>query len=239
MNDIVHSENSHYEWSQIDFRRFHIVNRCYIIIITLFFLQRTFYFTVRRCRFCLPPLNVDSSSRRKCLVAQRNGAHRNNITNQSGVTRCTDRSWLSILRDTVDSPRWLETRASVLFFSFEKLREAVSSPIGIRGCISFISLVLLLIFAKGRVSHTMSHSSYCSHFDGRPARIPACGFYYTIRNNINIQFSSREALHIVTLWDRWDTFAAPRKDGSPELSSRDIFVKPLAIPCKRHKWPFS
>lgn len=70
--------------------------------------------------------------------------------------------------------------------------------------LSSISIITNILLRGGRVSHTQthttSHCSYRSHFDGRPARIPACGFHYTIRNNINIQFSSREVLHIFTLW---------------------------------------
>jgi len=54
-------------------------------------------------------------------ISQHNEMHRNNVTNQSIVTRSTDRSWVPILRDAVvDNPRWLEIRASVLFDSFEK-----------------------------------------------------------------------------------------------------------------------
>lgn len=69
----------------------------------------------------LPPTNVDSSSRRKRLAAQRNGAHRKtNVTNRTRVTRRTG----SFMTSAAPRRRWSTLAGNLAVGPLRQFREA-------------------------------------------------------------------------------------------------------------------
>lgn len=102
--------------------------------------------------------------------------------------------------------------------------------------LSSISIITNILLRGGSVYHIHRHTrrrtvrTALTSTDG-PHGYRHAGFIIRLETILTFNFP-RERCYTYSHFGarpRWDTFAAPRRGGSPELSSRDIFVKPLAI----------